>query len=88
MIWAAAAVPMGLLAWVVAPLLADVLTGTAQLAQALIIMLTIGLAWQAVLARIREQPTFHPSAVREALWIRAPRSLHAGQRGGRAWNSS
>lgn len=36
-VWAAAAVPMGLLAWVAAPVLADHLSGTARLGQALMI---------------------------------------------------
>src|SRR5687768_14202946 len=48
-IWAAAAVPMGLLAWVAAPLLADQLSGPGALVRALIITLTAGLAWQFVL---------------------------------------
>jgi hypothetical protein len=45
-VWAAAAVPMGLLAWVVAPWLADQLGGDEPLTQALLIVLTAGLIWQ------------------------------------------
>jgi len=41
-VWAAAAVPMGLLAWVVAPWLADRLGGDEPLTQALLILLTVG----------------------------------------------
>ena len=41
-VWAAAALPMGLLAWVVAPLLADQLSGPGALSRALIIALTAG----------------------------------------------
>jgi uncharacterized protein len=45
LVWAAAALPMALLAWVVAPRLADVLSGSAPLAQALLLTLTAGLVW-------------------------------------------
>src|SRR5829696_10224707 len=48
-VWAAAAVPMGLLAWVAAPVLADQLNGPGALVRALIITLTAGLVWQFVL---------------------------------------
>src|SRR4051812_42948787 len=48
-IWAAAAVPMALLAWVVAPLIADHLSGPGALSRALIMALTVGLVWQFVL---------------------------------------
>src|SRR3954447_22008088 len=45
-VWAAAALPMALLAWVVSPLLADQFTGAARLPRALIVTLTAGLIWQ------------------------------------------
>ena len=51
-VWAAAAVPMGLLAWVVAPWLEDQLSGDEPLTQALLILLTAGLVWQFVLVVI------------------------------------
>ena len=51
-VWAAAAVPMGVLAWVVAPWLRDQLGGDEPLAQALLILLTLGLIWQFVLVLI------------------------------------
>lgn len=87
-VWAAAALPMGLLAWIVAPLLADQLSGPGALVRALIVTLTAGLAWQFVLVIglvAREQGTLRWSAVREALWLRAPHSPRTGRRGGRAW---
>src|SRR4051794_15312886 len=87
-VWTAAAVPMGVLAWVVAPLVADHLTGPAPLARALIVSLTAGLVWQFVLVAIlvrREQGTLRWTVVREALWLRAPRSPRTGRRGGRLW---
>jgi membrane protease YdiL (CAAX protease family) len=87
-VWAAAAVPMGVLAWVVAPLVADHLDGPAPLARALIVALGAGLVWQFVLVAVlvrREQGTLRWSVVREALWLRAPRNPHTGRRGGRLW---
>ena len=76
-IWAAAALPMAVLAWLIAPLLADRFAGDGQvpMAKALIVCLTIGLVWQFVLVAIlvaREQATLRWSTVREALWLRSP----------------
>jgi membrane protease YdiL (CAAX protease family) len=87
-IWAAAALPMGLLAWVVAPWLADRLDGPSALTKALILCLTAGLVWQFVLvagllARERRSPQW--PGVREALWLQRPRSPRTGRRGGRLW---
>ena len=87
-VWAAATVPMGLLAWVVAPLVAEQLSGPGALARALMVALTAGLVWQFVLVVIlvrREQGTLRWSVVREALWLRAPRNPRTGRRGGRVW---
>ena len=42
-VWAAAAVPMAVLAWIVAPWLSDRLDGREPLAQALLFCLTLGL---------------------------------------------
>jgi membrane protease YdiL (CAAX protease family) len=87
-VWAAAAVPMGLLAWVVAPLLADQMSGPGALFRALIITLTAGLVWQFVLVMTlvrREQGTLRWPVVRDALWLRAPRAPRTGRRGGKLW---
>jgi uncharacterized protein len=87
-VWAAAAVPMGLLAWVVAPWLRDQLGGDEPLAQALLICLTVGLIWQFVLVLIltrREVGGLQWSRVRDALWLRAPRDPKTGRVGGRVW---
>jgi membrane protease YdiL (CAAX protease family) len=87
-VWVAAALPMGLLAWVVAPLLADHLSGPGGLSRTLIITLTGGLVWQFVLVLIlvaREQGTLQWSVLKDALWLRAPRAPRTGRRGGRAW---
>jgi uncharacterized protein len=87
-VWAAATVPMGLLAWVVAPLVADQLSGPGALARALIASLAIGLVWQFVLVVVlvrREPGTLRWPVVREALWLRAPRDPRTGRRGGLLW---
>jgi uncharacterized protein len=87
-VWAAAAVPMGLLAWVVAPLIADQMSGPNTLIRALIIALTAGLVWQFVLVMAlvrREQGSLSPSVLRDALWLRAPRAPGTGRRGGKLW---
>jgi uncharacterized protein len=85
-VWAAAAVPMAVLAWVVAPAVAD--GGGAALARTLIVCLTAGMAWQFVLVLglvAREQRTLRWSAVRPALWLTPPTSPRTGRAGGRTW---
>jgi membrane protease YdiL (CAAX protease family) len=79
---------MGLLAWVAAPLLSHQLTGPEPFARALILCLTAGLVWQFVLVMFlvrREQGSLSRATLRDALWLRAPRSRKTGKRGGRAW---
>jgi membrane protease YdiL (CAAX protease family) len=85
-IWAAAALPMGILAWIVAPALAD--GSGAPLARSLIVCLTAGLIWQCVLAVglvSYEQRTLRWSRLRAALWLQPPRSPRTGRVGGRTW---
>jgi CAAX protease family protein len=89
-VWAAAALPMAALAWLVAPALKSRFAGAANvpLAKALIVCLTAGLVWQFVLVAVlvwREQRTFRWSTLREALWLRAPRSARNGRTGGKVW---
>lgn len=87
-VWAAAAVPMAVLAWVVAPWLRDQLGGEEPLAKALLILLTVGLIWQFVLVLILvrwELGELRWSPVRDALWLRAPRDPKSGRVGGRVW---
>ena len=89
-VWAAAALPMAVLAWLVAPVLADRFAGDGHvpMAKALIVSLAIGMVWQFVLVATlvgREQGTLRWSTVREALWLRSPRSPRSGRVGGRIW---
>ncbi len=89
-IWAAAAVPMGLLAWVVGPAIAGSGATRERFTVSLLAALTVGLVWQFVLVLTivgREQRTLRPSAVMAALWLQSPTDPkdRTGRRGGRLW---
>jgi uncharacterized protein len=87
-VWAAAAIPIGVLAWIVAPWLRDQLGGEDPFAEALLICITAGLIWQFVLVLIllrRELGGLQWSRVREALWLLPPRDPRSGRVGGRVW---
>jgi membrane protease YdiL (CAAX protease family) len=87
-IWAAAALPMGALAWVVAPLVASQLDGPVPLMRTLLALLTIGLIWQFVLVMVlvyRERDSLRWSVLKDALWLQRPRSPKTGRVGGRLW---
>ena len=81
---------MAALAWLVAPALQDRFAGSGNvpLAKALFVSLAVGLVWQIVLVAGpvgREQRSLRWSTVREALWLRSPRSPRSGRIGGRVW---
>ncbi|HET8650939.1 MAG TPA: type II CAAX endopeptidase family protein [Gaiellaceae bacterium] len=89
-VWAAAALPMGILVWVVAPAIKDGFSGDGNvpLFKALLLLLTIGLIWQFVLVAglvWREERTLRWTVVRDVLWLRSPRSPRTGRVGGRLW---
>jgi membrane protease YdiL (CAAX protease family) len=88
-VWAAAAIPMAVLAWLVAPLLGALLGGGGvAFAKALLLCITAGVIWQFVLTLIlvrREQGTLRFSRVRDALWLLSPRDPRSGRVGGRVW---
>ena len=86
--WAAAALPMAALAWIVAPWLAGTFEGPSAWPRAILLSLTVGMVWQfvfVVLSVRREQGSLRWSVVKDALWLRAPRSPRTGRRGGRLW---
>jgi membrane protease YdiL (CAAX protease family) len=86
-VWAAAAVPMGLLAWVVAPAVAGAGASPRRFVVSLIFALTAGLIWQFVLVMLivgREQHSLRWAALRRALWLEPPTGT-GGRRGGRLW---
>jgi uncharacterized protein len=87
-VWAAATIPMGVLAWVVAPLLGNLRAGDEAFIKALLICITAGLIWQFVLTLIlirREQGTLRWSRGCDALWLLSPRDPRSGRVGGRVW---
>src|SRR5688572_16796596 len=81
-IWAAAAVPMALLGWIVNPLLAhpiDSLTGLPGTAR--ILLMTIGLVWQFVLVLLlvrREAGSLSWPVLRSRLWLNSPTNPRTG----------
>src|SRR5215212_9521967 len=87
-VWAAAALPMGALAWVVAPLVAGRISGPVPLIRTLLALLTVGLIWQFVLVLVlvyRERGSLRWSVLKDALWLHSPRSPTTGRVGGRLW---
>jgi membrane protease YdiL (CAAX protease family) len=87
-IWAAAALPMGALAWVVAPLVAGLLAGPVPLMRTLLALLTVGLIWQFVLVLVlvyRERGSLRWPVLKDALWLHSPRSPKTGRVGGWLW---
>lgn len=86
--WAAAALPMAALAWLVAPWLAGTFEGESSWPRAIIVTLTAGLVWQFVLVLVlvrREQGSLRWSVVKAALWLQRPQSPRTSRRGGRLW---
>jgi membrane protease YdiL (CAAX protease family) len=87
-VWAAAALPLTVLAWLVAPALAGRLEGPAAWPRALLGCMTVGLVWQGILVLLlvrRETGTLRWRALAGALWLRRPRSPVTGRVGGRVW---
>jgi hypothetical protein len=74
-VWAAAALPMAVLAWLVAPVLAGRLGGATGWPRALLACLTAGLVWQGVLVLVlvrRETGLLRWRTVADGLWLHRP----------------
>jgi uncharacterized protein len=91
-IWAAAAVPMALLAWVAAPAVGDRLDwGAGQANREAFTragFIALGLVWQFVLAMVivkREEGDLRWATVRRRCWLTAPRDPDTGQPRRRLW---
>ena len=88
-IWAAAALPMGLLGWVVAPALAsDAASDPIGAGAVRVGALTIGLIWQFVLTMIivyREEGNLRWATIRQRLWLNTPRDPKTGQPKRKLW---
>jgi uncharacterized protein len=87
-LWAAAAAPMAILAWVVAPWLSHHLGTSEPLGAALLICFNAGLLWILLLTLIivrAERGRVGWAQARDALWLRAPREPKTGRIGGKVW---
>jgi membrane protease YdiL (CAAX protease family) len=88
-LWAAAAVPMAVLGWIVAPALApDFRVDPVRAAATRVGVLTVGLVWQFVLTMIivyREEGDVRWRTVRRRLWLRGPSDPKTGERPGKLW---
>lgn len=87
-LWAAAFVPMGLLAWVAAPLLKGQLSTRDPFIDALMICFNAGLLWILALVLItvrREQGSLAWPRIREALWLQRPQDPATGRTSGTRW---
>jgi uncharacterized protein len=87
-IWAAAALPMAALAWLVTPALAALLDGPTAWARALLVCMTAGLIWQGILVLVlvrREAGSLRWRTLQDALWLHRPCSPVTGRIGGRVW---
>jgi uncharacterized protein len=85
LVWAAAALPMGILGWIVAPAL---VTDASHAAVVRLATLTVGLIWQFALVLIvlkREAGTLAWSTIKSHLWLATPRSPTTGMPRARLW---
>jgi len=88
-IWALAAAPMGILGWIISPLLApDFKTDPLAFGVTRIVMLTLGLIWLFVLSMIivrREEGDLRWATVKRRLRLNAPREPSTGVPRARLW---
>jgi len=88
-IWALAAAPMGILNWIVFPLLApDFESDPFRFGITLLVLLTLGLVWLFVLSMIivrREEGDLRWATVKRRLRLNAPREPATGQPRARLW---
>jgi membrane protease YdiL (CAAX protease family) len=84
-IWAGAAIPMGILGWLVAPMVA---TESDKPGLERLAVLTVGLVWQFVLVLVliyREAGNLRWDTLKERLWLNVPRSPETGQGQHKLW---
>jgi membrane protease YdiL (CAAX protease family) len=88
-IWALAAVPMGILGWIVAPALApDIDADPVGAAVTRIGLITVGLIWQYILSMVivrREEGDLRWATIRRRLWLNKPRDPKTGESRGLLW---
>jgi membrane protease YdiL (CAAX protease family) len=86
-IWALAAIPMGILGWIIAPAL-SINKDPLQAGNIRIWALTSGLIWQFVLSMVivyREEGNLRWSTIQKRLWLQHPRDPKTGQINKRLW---
>jgi hypothetical protein len=88
-IWALAAVPMGILSWIVSPLLApDFESDPLEFGVTRLVLITLGLVWLFILSMIivrREEGNLHWATVKRWLRLNAPREPATGEPRARLW---
>jgi membrane protease YdiL (CAAX protease family) len=88
-IWAAAAVPMAVLGWVIFPAVSpDFNTDPLGAGVTRLVLLTAGLIWLFVLSMIivyREEGDLHWRTIRQRLWLNTPRDPRTGQPRRKLW---
>jgi membrane protease YdiL (CAAX protease family) len=87
-LWAAAAGPMAILAWIVAPWISHHIGTSEPLGTALLICFNVGLIWILALTLIMvrlEQGGLGWTRLRDALWLRPPQDPRTGRVGGKVW---
>ena len=88
-IWALAAAPMGILNWIIFPLLApDLESDPFRFAITLVVLITLGLIWLFVLSMIivrREEGDLRWATVKRRLRLNAPREPATGEPRARLW---
>ena len=88
-IWALAAIPMGILSWIIFPTLSpDFNSDPLGAGVTRIVLLTIGLIWLFVLSMIivrQEEGDLRWTTVKRRLWLNAPRDPTTGETRRRLW---
>jgi len=88
-IWALAALPMGILSWIVFPAVSpDYVTDPLGAGVTRIVLLTLGLIWLFVLSMIivrQEEGNLRWATVKRRLWLNAPRDPKTGAPRRRLW---
>ena len=88
-IWAAAALPMGILSYVVYPALApDPMADPLGAGRIRLILMTAGLVWQFILAMLivyREEGNLRWTTIRQRFWLNAPLDPKTGEPRRRLW---
>lgn len=88
MVWVAAALPMAVVAWVLAPGFAPPAEDGVGFAKWMIGGLTCGLVWQGLLVLLLvwiERGNLQWATLKDALWLHAPVDPRNGRKGGRLW---